>query len=186
MKSRARKRPRVPTNPVAATALKVDPTRTLTLRRGVCTEVSKRLAKVRLQIHDLLVREQALRFRWATLPTEGKVAAVTNWVTTLLREALLSPGQLGGSPGNWWAGKLLGAYMRGASRSHDDVRRRNPQLAALGAGGKGEFLRGLVRRRALPRPVTNAYNPQQPRDHKGKWSAEGKVGGFGTDRKSVV
>jgi SPP1 gp7 family putative phage head morphogenesis protein len=163
MKSRARKRPRVPTNPVAATALKVDPTRTLTLRRGVCTEASKRLAKVRLQIHDLLVRQQALRFRWATLPTEGKVAAVTNWVTTLLREALLPSG-------NWWAGKLLAAYMRGASRSHDDVRRRNPQLAALGAGGKGEFLRGLVRRRALPRPVTNAYNPDQPRgEHTGRW-----------------
>lgn len=163
MKSRSRKRPRVPANPVAATALKVDPTRTLTLRRGVCTEVSKRLAKVRLQVHDLLVRQQALRFRWATLPTEGKVNAVTNWVTTLLREALLPPG-------NWWVGKLLAAYMRGASRSHDDVRRRNPQLAALGAGGKGEFLRGLVRRRALPRPVTNAFNPDQPRGkHTGRW-----------------
>lgn len=132
-----------------ATALRMDPTRTATLRKRMCVDFGKRLAKVRLSVADLIVRQQVFRFQWGTLPTADKVSAFNNWLQQTLKEQLFGLNE-------WTTKYLVAAYLRGATRSYDEVKKRKPTDQTAHLGGKQEFIRHLIRKQVQARPVVNS------------------------------
>lgn len=135
--------------------LRLDPTRTATLRRRFETEVRKRLQRLKKAIRRLIVEQDAfgllagtvgsriaLNTQWQFLTDEQKLEAFKVWLVTQLSETVLSLDSVTGDP--WTAALVQESYRRGLSRAFTDVRQEN--ISDFYAGTKAEFLRESFQR----------------------------------------
>lgn len=113
--------------------LRIDPTRTVTLRRQFLVKLRKIFAKLKFQINELLVKENALgvNTRWKFYPSPEKIQAFEAW----LRAQFVNVADV-------WKAFINAGFQKGASRAFDDVRKRKPEEKLdFYAGTREEFLR---------------------------------------------
>lgn len=149
MKNRTKKKPKRIMSP-----LRIDPTRTTTLRRYLVTELDKKFRKLNLEIHNLIIEEDAFGLVPSTPTTNG--LTTNRWKFKSTVEKLNSfTDWLRGKFGNFadsvlWRKYATEGYKRGAGRSFDDA--KAPLKATLGLdekkltwyrGTKEQFLRDV-------------------------------------------
>jgi len=135
--------------------LRVDPTRTSTLRRRFMTEVRKRFRKIIAQLRDFIVEKDALALRerktLLTMALErefefrtdaGKLEAFNDWLQTQIEAELISPVPGGRADQPWTIEFIESAYKKGQLNSY--LSSKQSQLFEdLGVGemSQEEFLR---------------------------------------------
>lgn len=145
--------------------LKIDPTRTATIRRQFMAEFNKRIQQLKSEVIKLVVEEDAfgiggftlfnskmvtlnngLRFRvwntrWAGMADSEKVAAFRKWMAERV-DALFLPSDEMTEP--YWKKFIEESYGKGISRAFDAVKRRGVQIARTAsiqfAATKKQFL----------------------------------------------
>jgi hypothetical protein len=157
--------------PAAPNPLRLDPSRTLTLRRQFAAEIHRRLMRVKCAVLMLLVDEEAMgitdkghslsssliihrrigdfpeqRFRFLT--TAEKVKAFQRYLKQLLADNFVGSEPTGNGHTDWWQRYVEEGLRKGAARAFDDVRK--PYAKGYAAdestrdfydGTKEEFLR---------------------------------------------
>ncbi|MCP4566498.1 MAG: hypothetical protein GY841_02825 [FCB group bacterium] len=146
---------------------KVDPTRTLTLRRNFVAEVKRRFRKLRKRVNDLIVRDDVFGLkdpvsfglntegltgnsRWRFETDEAKVANFKAWMREAMNDEILSvrPGGLPVSaPDFWTSGYIESAYRKGAVNSYLAAKRAGLGNLSFYDGTAEEFLSGAFNAR---------------------------------------
>ncbi len=128
---------------------RLDPTRTIMLRRAFQAELTRRFNRLKKAITDLLVKEDAFglttnaRFRFAS--TQEQVAAFLQWLAAQIQADIFLGAK--GTDDAYWTEYIRQGYEKGAGRAFDDTRVQERLRAysaeKLGwyAGTKEEFLR---------------------------------------------
>jgi len=148
--------------------LKLDPTRTTTLRRQLAAEFSRRWQIVKRKLRELVVVEDAfalrppenpwpatLNRRWRLNTDAEKLAAFEGWLATEIEVSITGVSQREMADA-YWAAYVEEGYRKGAGRAFDDTRQAaraaaatTPESMAFYAGTKEEFLHA-----AFGSPVT--------------------------------
>ena len=149
MKVRTKRRPVQNTRrPV----LRVDPTRSVMLRRRFAVELRRRFARLKLKVVNLVLGEDAFGLkprptllvneRWAYHSDNDKVRAFRDWLRTQIDQDI--------SDEALWHRYVQEGFAKGAARAFDDVRPKPfiHERALFHDGEKREFLRT-----SLGRPV---------------------------------
>lgn len=148
--------------------LQLDPSRTATLRRQFEVEVKRRYNRLLNKLIDLLVDEDALGLlraqsrlrinlswrtflprdaqgrlttnagRWRFLTSSGKLEAFQQWLAFEMRQEIMTDDRTDSD--DWWRKYVDAAYVKGAGRAFDDVRK--PSLRTTPEGLVSDFYRG--------------------------------------------
>lgn len=138
----------MPTVARAKNPLRVDPTRTATIRRQFASEIKKRFARLVQRIRELIVTEDAFglratrneRFRF--LSDSAKVEAFRVWIAQQIAEGVIPATKpLDGDPEAYWDAYIQAGYRQGAGRAFEDVRPHLTGSLDFHAGTREEFLR---------------------------------------------
>ena len=135
--------------------LKIDPSRTGLERRKISREVERRFARLKREIHQLVVVEDAfgisqptVNTRWAFLTDEGKLREFIQWLKSRVAITILAANFLREpDPNHWLQEHIQRLYFKGVSRAFDEVRK--PALArslAWYEGTRSEFLQSAFGR----------------------------------------
>lgn len=151
MKNRFRKFVR---NKKRLSPLKVDPTRTVTLRRAFVTQLRRKFARLRLAIYDLIVKEDAFGLgerkpyvwnrlttneRWRFRTSPEKLQEFQKWLKTQVQAYLV-----GMTDEELWQRYVEQGFQQGAGRAFNDTQPQRKWGAGEGAfyaGTKDQFLR---------------------------------------------
>lgn len=140
----------------APNPLKIDPTRTITLRRSFVAGVSNSLRLLKGEVLRLVVDEDAfglrplkipafnvLNQRWKYRTQTEAVDEFEKWLRSRVDKALLSE-----SEANKWRKYISSGFQRGAARAFDDTSKARKQLAkdqlrekGFSEGSREQFLR---------------------------------------------
>jgi len=111
-----------PTRARLNAALRADPTRTGSLRRALCSHLSRQFALLKGDVAALLVKEGAfgatLNTRWATLSRPDQLARFTDWLRGRFGARLRNA-----TEEQLWAEYVRKGFQQGAGRAFDDVQR---------------------------------------------------------------
>ncbi len=141
--------------------LRIDPTRTITLRRRLGEEFKRRFARLKMALYKLVVEDDAFGLkeeshdpwnlasnlasftantRWKFSDDPDKVASFKVWLKTQVEVQLLSQ-----SDKELWQRYVEQGFAKGAGRSFDDVKARHPAAMAetldFTGGRREQFLR---------------------------------------------
>ena len=118
--------------------LRIDPTRTITLRRRLAAELKRRFNRLRLKIYRLVAEEDVFGLgpvardpfaevptqsltvantRWQFQPNPDKVRSFRSWLREQLKADVLTPDD------DLWERYVREGYMKGAGRAFDDTNR---------------------------------------------------------------
>lgn len=131
--------------------LKVDPSRSVTLRNRYVAEIRRRYAKFQSSLKTLVLDEDAFGLskkygRWSLDSEEDQVKLFEQW----LRESYVNPF----ATGDWRDKYIEQMYLKGLSRAYDDVRKGlidDPDRIA----GRNEYLRVIMVGKRPPRIISN-------------------------------
>lgn len=151
------------------TVLRLDPSRTFTLRRALGARIKKAFARFRLKLHDLLVKEDALGLtgtvdqlpvtnqRWSLKNDPDKINAFKQWIKQELKSTITSK-----TEEQLWQSYINKGFEKGVYRGYDDISRpaqtrfdltgkedEAREHIAFRAGSKDQFVKGV-----LGRPTT--------------------------------
>lgn len=158
---------------------RLDPTRSLSLRRAFARELRQRFARLRRAIVDLVITSDAfglrpnvhdpfaLNTRWSLTDLRGKIAAFGSWLAEQVQVLFTGP-----SEEQRWAHYLEAGYRKGTARAYADVRKSpretgvtlhvtDSKIAGFHAGAKYQFERRAVMdasRQTLPLLTERAMN----------------------------
>lgn len=137
------------------TPSQLDPTRTTTLRRVTEEEISRRFARIRRDLVQLVVRDDVFGLKpknkvaflanthWKFHSTPQQLANFQQWLQTKLEVQVLDAGA--NLNDAYWEEFVERGYKKGAGRAFDDVRKpllaSGKEQSAFMAGTKSEFLR---------------------------------------------
>ncbi len=125
---------------------RLDPTRTITLRRAFTTAMSKRFRLLKKRITDLILKEDAFGLkeaptyntRWQYQTSLQKLAAFRMWLQDQMKSIV--------TQGDWWQAYIEDGYRKGAKRAFDDVTKSDPNMdKPIGPwyqGTKRDFMSG--------------------------------------------
>ena len=147
-----------------ATPLRSDPSRTLTLRKKYEREMRRRFAVLKRQVIELVALEDVfglraqraglaslvnargddgaslqVNTRFAGMPPAEQLQAFGAWMEDVIERELLGPEDL-----PWMEDLINDSYAKGGGRAYADVRRIELLPQEYAAGGKTEFLRGML------------------------------------------
>lgn len=153
-------------------SLKADPTRTTLLRKRFMTEATRRIRVVQRAVRDLILLEDELgikqvrnvrKWRAETLP--DKVAKFEEWLQGQVERKI----QRRDKRGRWVEGFITDAYVRGAKRGYNDVRRRTDGFLSgdKREAAEREFLRSTILGDEIKRNRLKALQARTFRDIKG-------------------
>lgn len=138
--------------------LRVDPTRTLTIRRQFIAEVNRRFRQLRGHIREFLVEKDALGLKergsfvsmqinvnprqYEFLTDAGKVNAFRDWLSEQIQADILSVPP-GADPSRPWMSKYIdSSYRRGLTNAWLESNRSELAAQIVGDQSLEEFLRG--------------------------------------------
>jgi SPP1 gp7 family putative phage head morphogenesis protein len=110
---------------------RLDPSRTITLRRQFQSDLAKRFVKLRQAIVQLILHEDALGLkprsilvlhaegRWQFHSTEQKLVAFREWIKRQVQLRLIGEHL---DENAWWNRYVMDGFRRGAARAFDDTR----------------------------------------------------------------
>jgi hypothetical protein len=145
-------------NKSSITALKLDPTRTTTLRQEFRREVRRRFAKLKLSVLTLLKDQQVLSRDWAFGNLPEKVEAFQNTLDRLVNQDVFGLDE-------WWTKYLLAAYLKGVYRAYDDTMKPAMRDRKEYAVAKAEFARTLLLQKT-DKPQVVLMNAELPQGAK--------------------
>lgn len=140
-----------------ANPLRVDPSRTTTIRRRFLAELERRFQLIRQQVLQRVVRENAFGIanavgQWRFLTSAKALAQFQAWLEHLAENQLL--GQLDShSEAEYWRKYVEDGWRQGAGRAYDDAKRQRQAMAAgdkdraaRHAGARDDFVKGALTR----------------------------------------
>lgn len=139
--------------------LRFDPTRSVTIRRQLRGELRRRFARLRQTIRAADYAADG----WQPLAARMEVWAT--WFADAVGRSLFGPDP-------WWTKYVNAMYVKGVSRSYDDVRKRGPRSATEHAFAKAEFVRAVQFRHAPASPIPLTVNAPRLRSIPGQHVGE--------------
>lgn len=126
--------------------LRVDPTKSATLRRRFIAHVRKKLKNVLLKMIDLIVTQDVFGLDrqshfvrnedWSFKTDEGKAKEFEDWLKNEVETEFA---------GDWWKAYITDGYIKGFGRVFDDLKKYgiepDPSLSNVYIGSKEDFLK---------------------------------------------
>lgn len=112
----------------AVNPLRIDPSRTKTLRERFAKEVLRRFNEIKRELRKLVIEEDALGLRsqlraglvvmerWRFLTTDQKVEEFRRWLSQTIKKTVASEDE-------YWTEYVVEGYLKGAGRAFDDVKK---------------------------------------------------------------
>lgn len=138
----SRPRGRLTTNakrPAAPNPLRLDPSRTGAIRKAFAAELSRRFARLRLDLAELVVTQDAFGLKgmfgpWALLPAPDQLTAFGRWLDEAVDRVIFADR-------TWLREIVAKTYLKGAGRAFDEQGPgRGPSMFG---SPRQEFLRGM-------------------------------------------
>lgn len=132
------------------TVLRIDPTRTQTLRKQFMAAMKRRFKKVRKAVYDLIVKEDAFGLnrgdgtlklnRWEFETDPEKLKQFQAWMKEQVNEGILEL-ENGADPEEPWTNEYItNSYKKGIARGYTDTKPELADASDFYQGSKAQFL----------------------------------------------